>query len=284
MSPPPLLGERPEDAPPLLAEPPPDPPPLLAERRQGPPPLLAERRQDAEQQLAELSHDLRTPLASAHLLVRALSDGLVEDERRDEYLARIEQQISLLSAMVDDLHSASRARASGGRVRTERVCPHELIQTALDATRVQAEALGISLESTVAPCLPALRVEPTALHRALLNLIDNAIRHAPAGGSVVVRAESALGGIEIEVADDGDGIPPEERDRVFAAFYSGDCRRSSSRSGLGLAIAKAAVEAHGGRIWIADATSGTRVRLWLPVPARRRATSRRRGHIAAAQF
>jgi signal transduction histidine kinase len=204
----------------------------------------------------------------------------VEDERRDEYLARIEQQISLLSAMVDDLHSASTARGGGGRLRTERVCPHELIQTALDTMRVQAEGLGISLEATIAPCLPALRVEPTALHRALLNLTENAIRHARPGGSVVVRAENALGGIEIEVADDGDGIPPEERDRVFAAFYSGDRRSSSSRSGLGLAIAKAAVDAHGGRIWVADATSGTRVRLWLPVPARRSATSRRRGHVA----
>jgi signal transduction histidine kinase len=101
----------------------------------------------------------------------------------------------------------------------------------------------------------------------LFNLIQNAIRHTPADGSVVVRAESVADQIEVEVADSGNGIAPEERERIFTAFYRGgaDAARTSAGAGLGLAVSRAIVEAHGGRIWLADATVGTRVRFSVPV-------------------
>jgi len=115
---------------------------------------------------------------------------------------------------------------------------------------------------------------PEQLRRVLLNLIQNAIRHTPADGSVTVSAEAADGRLEVEVADTGDGIAAPERDRVFEPFFRGgtEAARTRSGAGLGLAIARAIVEAHGGRIWLADSPGGTRVRFSLrpatepPVP------------------
>ena len=112
----------------------------------------------------------------------------------------------------------------------------------------------------------AARANPEKIQRVLFNLIQNAIRHTPADGSVVVRAEPAADGIEVEVADDGDGIAPEERERVFTAFYRGgaESARTGAGAGLGLAVSRAIVEAHGGRIWLAETPVGTRVRFSLP--------------------
>jgi signal transduction histidine kinase len=107
---------------------------------------------------------------------------------------------------------------------------------------------------------------PEKLQRVLFNLIHNAIRHTPADGGLVVRAEPVGAGIEFEIADTGDGIRPEEREHVFTAFYCGgtDWARTNPGSGLGLAVSRAIVEAHGGRIWLADTAIGTRVRISPP--------------------
>ena len=98
-------------------------------------------------------------------------------------------------------------------------------------------------------------------------MLFRSVRHTPADGSVVVRAQRANGGVEIEVADTGAGIPPDQRERVFDAFARGDDARTSDGAGLGLAIARAIVEAHGGRIWIEEAVVGTRVRFSVPTVA-----------------
>ena len=106
--------------------------------------------------------------------------------------------------------------------------------------------------------LAPARANPEKLQRVLFNLIQNAIRHTPADGSVVVRAEPVAGRIEVEVADTGEGIAPEEREHVFDAFFRGGAepRAPATAPGLGLAVSRAIVEAHGGRIWLADAPAG----------------------------
>jgi signal transduction histidine kinase len=242
-----------------------------------------DREPGAQQMLAELSHDLRTPLASVRLLVAALREGLVEPGRRDEYLARIEDQVSVLRELVNDLHAVACEQADVRRGRTEWISPLELIEAAVAAMQIQAGVAGVALEMEVPPCLPSLRASPTELRRALLNLIENATRHARRGGNVVVRAERTLGGVEFEVEDDGEGIAAADRDRIFDAFSGADRRASLARSGLGLAIARATVEAHGGRIWLADSRCGTRVRFSLPVSAERR-LAHRNGHARRANF
>jgi signal transduction histidine kinase len=227
--------------------------------------------------VAELSHDLRTPLASLRLLVQAMSDGLVEDEQRSAYLAQMAAEISLLTEMIDDLHSLSRAQAGDPAQGHETVDPHELIDRAAAAMRIQAETAGVRLETDAARDLPVILADRLQLHRVLVNLIDNGIRHTGEGGNVAVLAHAALGGVEIEVENDGDGIPAQDRDRVFDAFYSPDGGRSPARSGLGLAIARATIEGHRGRIWLDDPGRGTRFRIWLPAAASRQ-LRRRRSH------
>ena len=133
--------------------------------------------------------------------------------------------------------------------------------------RRRASPSRLSLPSSLA----AARANPEKLQRVLFNLIQNAIRHTPADGSVVVRATEVGEGIEVEVADTGPGIPPEEREHVFDAFFRGGADASArsgadgAGAGLGLAVSRAIVEAHGGRIWLADAPAGTRVRFSLSV-------------------
>jgi signal transduction histidine kinase len=216
--------------------------------------------------LAELSHDLRTPLASVRLLVEGLRDGTLAPARRDEYLARIEQQLSLVTELVDQLHSAARDRVPDAPA--EAISPQKLIEAAIETIRAHAEASSVLLEIDAPPCLPMIRANRIQLHRALVNLLENAIRHAPAQGTVAVRAQWAGGGVEIEVRDDGAGIAVDERSHAFTAFYGRDRRISPQRSGLGLAIARATIEAHGGQIWLAESATGTRVRLSLPTRLR----------------
>jgi signal transduction histidine kinase len=217
--------------------------------------------------VAAVSHDLRTPITSLRLLADAVGDDIVEDaETRRGYLRRMGTHIDALSVLIDDLFELSRLEAGDISWTIEQVPLPELVGETVEAMRVQAEAKGVAVRADVPETLKPAQANPEKLQRVLFNLIQNAIRHTPADGSVVVRAESVPSGIEFEVADTGDGIADEERERVFTAFYRGgaDAARTSPGAGLGLAVSRAIVEAHGGRIWLADAAVGTRVRFSLP--------------------
>jgi signal transduction histidine kinase len=217
--------------------------------------------------IAAVSHDLRTPITSLRLLADAIGDDIVEDpETRRSYLRRMGTHIDALSVLIDDLFELSRLEAGDINWTREQVPLQELVGETVEAMRVQAEAKGVAVLAEVPETLKPAQANPEKLQRVLFNLIQNAIRHTPADGSVVVRAESVASGIEFEVADTGDGIAPEERERVFTAFYRGgaDSARTSPGAGLGLAVSRAIVEAHGGRIWLAEAPIGTRVRFSLP--------------------
>jgi len=119
------------------------------------------------------------------------------------------------------------------------------------------------IAGSVALLLLVASANAEKVQRVLFNLIQNAIRHTPADGSVTVRAYSAAGGVEVEVADNGEGIPVADGERVFEAFYRGDAARGEEGAGLGLAISRAIVEAHGGKIWFEDGAPGTRVHFTL---------------------
>jgi signal transduction histidine kinase len=216
--------------------------------------------------VAAVSHDLRTPLTSLRLLAEAVGDDVVDGELRRGYIARMRTHIAALSALIDDLFELSRLEAGDISWSLERVPLHELVGETVEAMRVQAEAKGVAVLTSVPDELSPARANPEKLQRVLFNLIQNAIRHTPADGSVVVRAEPVAAGIEIEIADSGDGIAPEQREHVFTAFYRGgaDAARTGDGAGLGLAVSRAIVEAHGGRIWLADSARGTRVRFSLP--------------------
>jgi signal transduction histidine kinase len=217
--------------------------------------------------VAAVSHDLRTPITSLRLLAEAVGDDIVDGEARRGYLDRMSTHIDALSALIDDLFELSRLEAGDIRWSLEQVPLGELVGETVAAMRVQAEAKGVAVLADVPEAMTPARANPEKLQRVLFNLIQNAIRHTPADGSVVVRAEPVADRIEVEVADTGDGIAAEQRDHVFTAFYRGgtDAARTGAGAGLGLAVSRAIVEAHGGRIWLADAAVGTRVRFSLPV-------------------
>jgi len=226
--------------------------------------------EDARRQLlAAISHDVRTPLTSLRLLSAALADDIVDGPTRLEYVSRIGVHVRAMSAMIDDLFELSRLEAGDISWTMERVPLEDLVLETVDAMRAHAEARSVSVRAELTKGLEAARANPEQIQRVLFNLIQNAIRHTPADGSVTVRASSAEDAVQVEVLDTGHGIPEAERERVFEAFVQGSDRaaRSDGSAGLGLAISRAIVEAHGGRIWIEDASVGASIRFSLPTAA-----------------
>ena len=228
-----------------------------------------ERRRDASDTarrnlVAAVSHDLRTPMTALKLMVDAIEDGLVDAATVDRYLASMSTHVQALGAMVDDLFELSRLEAGELERSLEQVELRELLSEAVAAMQMEARTRGVALAAELPPTPQPLRADAERLQRVLFNLIRNAIRHTPPDGSVTVRAERQGDGVAVEVADTGPGIDPADRERVFDAFVRGDAARTDGGAGLGLAISRAIVEAHGGRIWIADAPAGARVRFVIP--------------------
>jgi signal transduction histidine kinase len=214
--------------------------------------------------IAAVSHDLRTPITALRLLADAIDDGVVDAETGREYARRIGTHVRALGALIDDLFELTRLESGDLTWTMERVRVDALLRETVEAMRPAAEAEAVTVVAELDASIAAARANPEKLQRVLFNLIQNAIRHTPPDGSVTVRAESVGDGVEIEVADTGAGIAGEHRARVFEPFYRADGARSDGGAGLGLAVSRAIVEAHGGTIWLEDAPVGARVRLRLP--------------------
>jgi signal transduction histidine kinase len=216
--------------------------------------------------VAAVSHDLRTPLTSLRLLADAIEDDVVDRETRHAYLEQMSVHIRSLSGLVEDLFELSRLEAGDIQWSLQQVRIDELVEETVEAMRPQADAKHVAVRASFQDGLAPVRGNPERLQRVLFNLIQNAIRHTPADGSVTVMAEPGGAGVEVEVADTGEGLAPETRERAFEPFYRGGdgAARSGDGTGLGLTICRAIVEAHGGRIWLADSPHGARVRFTLP--------------------
>jgi signal transduction histidine kinase len=217
---------------------------------------------DARRELvAWASHDLRTPLANMQALLEALEDGLV---RPEDYLPALREQVRALAGLVDDLFEL--ARIDAGALTLElHVSPLAgVIQSCLRGVEAEARLRGIGLESTVDDSVTA-RFAPETVERVLLNLLTNALRHTPTDGAVAVRVRPLPHEVEVTVEDNGEGLDEEARQRMFERFWRSDRARSSRGAGLGLAIARGLVEAHGGRIWAEERPGGgARVSFTLP--------------------
>jgi signal transduction histidine kinase len=230
-----------------------------------------ERRRDAAESarrrlVAAVSHDLRTPLASLRLLVEAIDDDIVDEGMRRRYLATMQTHVRSLSAMIDDLFELSRIEAGDIEWSIRQIRVKGLVQEAVEAMGPEARASSVKVRTDLQDPVLVARADPEKIQRVLFNLIRNAIRHTPADGSVTVRAEATGPWVEIEVTDTGEGIVEEERGQVFDPFFRGGsgASRGSDGAGLGLAISRAIVETHGGRIWLPASEGGTRVRFSLP--------------------
>ena len=218
--------------------------------------------------IAAVSHDLRTPLTSLQLVAEAIDDGILESNGDGRhYLEQMSKHVGVLGRLIDDLFELTRLEAGDINWSMQHVQLGELVEEAVDAMRAQAEAKRVSVEARVADDLAPAEANPEKVQRVLFNLIQNAIRHTPADGSVTVAAGFNGSHLVVEVTDTGAGIEPSERDRIFEPFYRGGGESARTRrdsSGLGLAICRAIVEVHGGRIWLEDSELGTRVRFSLP--------------------
>ena len=217
--------------------------------------------------VAAVSHDLRTPITTLRLISEGLEDGIFEPEHLREQLKVISTHVRALGVLIDDLFELSRLETGDVRWSMEQVRLDELVQETVEAMRPQAAVGGVAVRAELDDRLLPARGNPEQLQRVLFNLIQNAIRHTPADGSVVVRGQPVAGSaVEIEVADSGEGIDPALGGRIFEPFVQGPSRMAGQNgsAGLGLAIARAIVDAHGGRIWLADSGPGTRIRFSLP--------------------
>jgi len=218
--------------------------------------------------LAAVSHDLRTPLAAIRAMLEAIQDGVVDDAQTVErYHRAMHGEVERLSTLIDDLFELTRIEAGALRLSPRPTDVGELLMQSAEAMQAEAERAGVRLAIDVSPGIPLLTGDPQQLQRVLLNLITNALRHTPADGSVVLRAEPQPGGVALSVTDSGEGIPQADLPHVFERFYRADKSRSraSGGSGLGLAIARGIVEAHGGQIAVASALGrGTRFTVTLP--------------------
>lgn len=231
-----------------------------------------ERRMEAARRdlVAAISHDLRTPLASLRALLEAMQDGVVRDPVTvAEYQSRMHGQIDRLSRLVNDLFELSRLE-SGAPLELMSVNLPELVEDTVAGFRPAAESAHIALGVEIPQGIDAWTLDPGQIQRVLVNLIGNALRHTPDGGSICVRVMSRGSSIGIEVADTGEGIAAEDVPHIFDRFYRGEPSRSQETggTGLGLAISRAIVEAHGGHITAErNQPRGARFTFELPLPA-----------------
>jgi two-component system sensor histidine kinase BaeS len=209
---------------------------------------LAEVEATRRRLLADLGHELRTPVATIEAYVDAAEDGvLVPDE--DTWTV-LRAQTGRLRRLAEDIAAVSRAEEHQLDLRPRRIAVADLVGAAVAAANPRYTDKGVTLSVAVAVNLPELDADVERMGQVLGNLLDNALRHTPAGGTVTVSADRDRSGVRITVADTGEGIAAEHLPHVFERFYRADAARDRDRggSGIGLAIVRAIVTEHGGRV------------------------------------
>ncbi|HEX7463190.1 MAG TPA: ATP-binding protein [Dermatophilaceae bacterium] len=219
--------------------------------------------------LADLGHEMRTPVATLDAYLEALEDGVATLD--PETAALLRAQTGRLARLSEDISSVSRAEEGQVRLDLQQVQLELVVAAAVDSFAEAFNAKGVRLLVHVSTPLPDVRMDRDRIGQVLGNVLDNALRHTPAGGTVTISAASSprAGVVELSVADTGEGIPAEHLPHVFDRFYRVDAARDRAHggSGIGLAIARALAEAHGGEL---TATSpgtgrGSIFRLLLPI-------------------
>jgi two-component system sensor histidine kinase KdpD len=231
--------------------------------------LDAETNQLRAAMFSSVTHDLRTPLASIKAGVTSLLDADVQHDAEQErdLLTTILEETDRLNRLVGNILDLARVRAGALIPRRLPVAIDEIAEAVVGRLRQRRSDVTIDLQFPAD--LPEVPADPMQLDQVLTNLVENALRHSPAGGTVRIHLSRELGTVRARVADEGPGILPAEREKVFEPFYRGREAPESSGSGLGLAIARAIMTAHGGRIWVEEtAAGGTAVVFQVPLEER----------------
>lgn len=226
--------------------------------------LSARRAREAEQRrfASMLNHEFRTPLSTIDGAIQRLEvTGAGSDAPTRQRYRRIAVAVERLIGMLDEYLSPDRMEANGEQRQPDAIDPCVL----LEEGAAQARAAGRAV--TLAACgLPAmLRCEPQGLRLALKVLVDNALQYAPADSAIALAGQAADGGIELLVTDGGPGVPEDEQERIFDKFYRARSTAGAPGSGLGLYMARAVVEVHGGSLGMRNLPDGgAQFRIWLP--------------------
>jgi len=221
---------------------------------------MAANLQDAEQlrqhMLADVAHELRTPLTVLQGNLRAILDDVYPLDKTE--IANLYDQTRHLHRLVNDLHELAQAEAGQLPLARRPVDVAALADDAVELFAPLAEAQAVTLKWTRPPAPAIVQADRQRLMQVLQNLLTNALRHTPAGGAITVTVAAAAAGVEIAVQDSGDGIAAEHLPHVFDRFYRTDAARDrdAGGAGLGLAIVRALVEAHGGAVRVASAGPG----------------------------
>lgn len=206
--------------------------------------------------IAWVSHDLQTPLTSIRARIEALADGMVEDpQTAQRYLRTAQKDIAALSMLIDNLFQIAQLDAGGLQLDRAENSISDLVSDTIESFSELAKRKSVCLNGSVEPGVDPVWMDATLIGRVLNNLVGNALRHTPKGGQVDIRVEKLLHAVNVQVRDTGEGIKPEDLPHIFDSFFRGEKSRSRATggAGLGLAISKGIIEAHGGEISVSSA-------------------------------
>lgn len=221
--------------------------------------------------VAWVSHDLRTPLAAIRAMNEAILDGVVTDHATvRRYIENVQSELFHLSKMIDDLFELAKLDTGNFTISREPASLRDLISDTLGSLNAKAAQAGVQLSGELETGLDIIQMAPDKMQRVLYNLLDNALRHTPAGGRVFIRAQCLEQAVKVTVHNSDSVIPPGELDKVFESFYRGEPSRAQDGghrgTGLGLAIVRGFIEAHGGQIKVeSDTAQGTTFAFTIPI-------------------
>jgi two-component system, OmpR family, sensor histidine kinase BaeS len=224
----------------------------------------AERRR--RELVSDVAHEFRTPLATVEGYVEAMSDGTLP--RSDENLALLTRETHRMARLLEDLSKVSKAEERQLDLRFAVSEARDLVARAAQTASLAYADKGVTLDVREGPASAPLLVDVDRMAEVLGNLLVNALRHTPVGGRVGIGARLSRDHVEIWVEDSGEGLAPDDLERVFERFYRVDRARAraSGGSGIGLTIARAIVTAHGGRLWVESRGRGAGARFTLTLP------------------
>jgi len=217
---------------------------------------------------ANISHELRIPIASIKALAETLNEGALDDPAvAKEFLVKINAETDRLAQLVQELGELSRIESGQSPLVKQKIDIGDVIQRMAERLTPQAERAGLHINLDLKSTLPPVNADRDRIEQVLVNLLHNAIKFTPAGGSITLSAVSTGDSIQVSVSDSGVGISSDDLPRIFERFYKADKARSGGGTGLGLAIARHITEAHGGRIW-AESAEGRGATLSFTLPCK----------------
>jgi signal transduction histidine kinase len=235
---------------------------------------IARRYEEAQEAIAAredvlkiVSHDLRNPLSTIAMATSLMLEEELAPHIRTRQLQAVKRAGERMNRLVQDLLDVAKLESGRLALKTQDVGLGMIASEAQETLGPLAAAKSIQLTTDVAPDLTDVHVDPGRIQQVLSNLVGNAVKFTPEGGRIVISATSANGTVQVAVSDTGPGIPPDRLEQVFGRFWQAD-RADRRGLGLGLAIAKAIIDAHGGRIWVeSEIGKGTTFYFTLPPAA-----------------